>query len=75
MYVLPRLGKYQIRPEVIAIDDNGANTHRLVKIPLAEINAWDAEHDEAGNLRHRHISDYNSHSPDAEVDEKGRLPT
>ncbi|KFA76382.1 hypothetical protein S40288_04795 [Stachybotrys chartarum IBT 40288] len=74
MYVLPRLGKYQIRPEVIAIDDNGANTHRLVKIPLTEINTWDAEHDEAGNLRHRHVSDDNSHSPDAEVDEKGRLP-
>jgi hypothetical protein len=56
MYVLPRFGKYAIRPEIVQIDNNGAATHRLVQIPLDQIGSWDAEHDEAGNLRHRHVS-------------------
>lgn len=38
------------------MDDNGAVTHRLVKIPDAEVAAWDEEHDETGNLRQRHIT-------------------
>jgi hypothetical protein len=53
MYVLPKWGKYEIRTEVIDIDDNGANTHRLVQVPLDEVAHWDATHDEQGILRHR----------------------
>jgi hypothetical protein len=54
MKVLPRYGKYEMRSEVLDVDDNGANTHRLVKIPLTELEEWDATHDDAGNLRRRH---------------------
>ncbi|KAK3190769.1 hypothetical protein K4F52_003085 [Lecanicillium sp. MT-2017a] len=42
-----------IRTEVVEVDDNGANTHRLVKVPVEKITGWDADHDESGNLRQR----------------------
>ncbi|KAF4981693.1 hypothetical protein FZEAL_2580 [Fusarium zealandicum] len=56
VYWIPRWRGYAIRTEVLEVDDNGANTHRLVKIPIAEIRKWDEEHDDAGNLRQRHVS-------------------
>ncbi|KAI9151662.1 High-affinity methionine permease [Paramyrothecium foliicola] len=69
MHLLPKWGKYAIRSEVLDIDDNGANTHRLVKVPLAEVEQWDATHDDAGNLRRRHSA---GDSPDeASNEEKG----
>ncbi|KAI1495521.1 amino acid permease-domain-containing protein [Biscogniauxia marginata] len=54
MYVLPRWGHYKLRPEILDVDDDGANTHRLVKVPLEDLAQWDKEHDEAGRLRRRH---------------------
>ncbi|KAF4414593.1 high affinity methionine permease [Fusarium acutatum] len=55
IYIIPKWKGYAIRPEVLEVDTNGANTHRLVRVPLVEIENWDAEHDEAGNLRQRHV--------------------
>ncbi|KAG4269247.1 hypothetical protein FPRO04_12122 [Fusarium proliferatum] len=55
IYIIPKWKGYAIRPEVLEVDTNGANTHRLVRVPLVEIEKWDAEHDEAGNLRQRHV--------------------
>ncbi|KAF5027072.1 hypothetical protein F66182_841 [Fusarium sp. NRRL 66182] len=55
IYIIPKWRGYAIRPEVLEVDTNGANTHRLVRVPLVEIERWDAEHDEAGNLRQRHV--------------------
>ncbi|QGI87671.1 unnamed protein product [Fusarium fujikuroi] len=57
IYIIPKWKGYAIRPEVLEVDTNGANTHRLVRVPLTEIEKWDAEHDEAGNLRQRHVGD------------------
>jgi YD repeat-containing protein len=57
MYLLPKWGGYQLRPEILTVDDEGANSHRLVKVPAAEVTEWDREHDEAGRLRRRHDSD------------------
>lgn len=51
MHLLPKWRGYQIRMEILDIDENGANTHRLVHVPLAELEQWDAVHDEAGKLR------------------------
>jgi len=31
------------------LDDETAKVHRLVKVPLVELEAWDAEHDVLGN--------------------------
>ncbi|KAI0460169.1 high-affinity methionine permease [Xylaria acuta] len=53
MYLLPKLGGYQLRPEVLSVGNQGANTHRLVKVPLEDVDKWDSEHDEAGRLRRR----------------------
>lgn len=44
-----------MRAEVVEVDDNGANTHRFVKVPISQIATWDAEHDDAGNLRRRAV--------------------
>ncbi|KAI1177620.1 high-affinity methionine permease [Nemania sp. FL0916] len=54
MYVLPKFGGYRLRPEILTVDGQGANTHQLVKVPLDELERWDSEHDEAGRLRRRH---------------------
>ncbi|KXJ87303.1 amino acid permease-domain-containing protein [Microdochium bolleyi] len=54
MFVWPKFRGYRIRPEVLDdVDSRGANTHRLVQVPLAELAAWDAEHDDAGRVRRR----------------------
>ena len=52
--LLPKWKGYQLRPEILNVDDRGANTHRLVKVPVSELQQWDREHDEAGRLRRRH---------------------
>lgn len=57
MWVLPKWRGYRIRPEILDVSDNGANTHRLTKVPLSELAQWDAEHDDAGNLRRRNVDD------------------
>ncbi|KAI1645266.1 amino acid transporter [Daldinia loculata] len=55
IYALPRWGGYKIRPEIMSVEDQGATTHRLVKVPLNEVEKWDQDHDEAGHLRRRHV--------------------
>ncbi|KAI0818091.1 high-affinity methionine permease [Xylaria sp. FL0064] len=54
MYLLPKWEGYELRPEILNVGNQGANTHRLVKVPVSELNKWDSEHDEAGRLRRRH---------------------
>ncbi|KAG5951228.1 hypothetical protein E4U53_003530 [Claviceps sorghi] len=53
MYLLPKWGKYRIRAEVIKTDDDSVVSHKLIKVPLVDVDRWDAEHDEAGQLRAR----------------------
>ncbi|KLU91233.1 high-affinity methionine permease [Magnaporthiopsis poae ATCC 64411] len=54
--LLPKWKGYCIRPEILDVDEgSGANTHRLVKVPLAELEEWDATHDDAGFLRRRRV--------------------
>ncbi|KAL1623927.1 hypothetical protein SLS56_008051 [Neofusicoccum ribis] len=50
IYLLPRLGSYAMRQRVLQLPD-GAITHQLVKVPNAELEQWDAEHDALGNTR------------------------
>ncbi|TDZ36438.1 High-affinity methionine permease [Colletotrichum trifolii] len=56
MYLLPKWMGYEIRTEIVEVGNDGANTHRLVKVPKAEVVQWDVEHDEAGNLRRRNVT-------------------
>ncbi|KUJ12912.1 amino acid transporter-like protein [Mollisia scopiformis] len=48
IYILPHFGGYRIRQELIVLEDENAKTHRLVKVPVAELELWDAEHDVLG---------------------------
>ncbi|KAK5743835.1 hypothetical protein LTR17_002457 [Elasticomyces elasticus] len=45
--VLPIWGKYRMRYELVQLG-NGAETHRLVKVPLGQLESWDARHDVTG---------------------------
>ncbi|KAL7619803.1 hypothetical protein AAE478_010348 [Parahypoxylon ruwenzoriense] len=56
MYLLPKWKRYKIRLEILHVEDQGATTHRLVKVPLNELAKWDEEHDEAGHIRRRHVA-------------------
>jgi hypothetical protein len=47
IWILPRLGKYRIRHQKIVLN-GGEVTHKLVKVPLAQLQSWDAEHDAVG---------------------------
>ncbi|TVY33450.1 High-affinity methionine permease [Lachnellula subtilissima] len=48
IYIIPHFGKYRIRQELVQLEDESAKVHRLVKVPLAELGTWDAEHDVLG---------------------------
>lgn len=58
IHILPRFGKYTIRQELITLDDESAKVHRLVKVPNAELEAWDTEHDVLGNKVPRSVAGY-----------------
>lgn len=49
IHLLPKIGRYQVRQEIIQFED-GSSSHRLVKVPNADLEKWDIEHDEAGRL-------------------------
>ncbi|KAL6897462.1 amino acid permease domain-containing protein [Trichoderma evansii] len=46
---IPRLRGYKIREEVVTLDD-GAKSHKLVKVPNSEVEEWDKKHDHAGRI-------------------------
>lgn len=48
IYILPYFGKYQIRQELIVMDGESSKAHRLIKVPNAELEAWDRQHDALG---------------------------
>ena len=47
VHFLPKRGGYAIRQTVLVLD-SGAQTHELVKVPLSELEEWDAKHDVIG---------------------------
>ncbi|KAK3652094.1 hypothetical protein LTR56_005225 [Elasticomyces elasticus] len=49
--VLPIWGKYRMRYELVQLG-NGAETHRLVKVPLGQLESWDTRHDVTGAELH-----------------------
>ncbi|KAJ9161570.1 High-affinity methionine permease [Coniochaeta hoffmannii] len=59
-YVLPRHGGYRLRQEVLALD-NGAQSHRIIKVPIEDLARWDATHDVVG----RPLQDYGSDSKES----------
>ncbi len=49
--MIPKISGYRIRQEVLVLDD-GAQSHRVVKVSVAEVADWDAKHDAVGHLHH-----------------------
>jgi hypothetical protein len=47
VYVLPKFGHYAIRQELLVLED-GATTHRLIKVPNEKLAAWEDSHDPLG---------------------------
>lgn len=45
--MVPTLRGYRIRQEVLQLED-GATSHRLIKVPVNELTQWDDTHDAAG---------------------------
>ena len=70
IYVLPYFGQYRIRQELVVLDDESAKVHRLVKVPLVELETWDAEHDVLGQ---RIVSLQGSGIP-RDIDESAETP-
>lgn len=52
--LLPKWKGYSLRQEVIDLGQ-GAEAHRIAKVPNAQIADWDANHDAVGRLRQRFI--------------------
>ncbi|TDZ46849.1 High-affinity methionine permease [Colletotrichum trifolii] len=52
IFVVPKARGYRIRQQLLELAD-GAQSHELVKVPVAELGDWDAAHDNIGRpLRH-----------------------
>ncbi|KAF9883660.1 hypothetical protein FE257_003094 [Aspergillus nanangensis] len=49
--VLPKYGGYQYRHAILKLE-GGATAHQLVKVPNAQVESWDADHDAAGRFIH-----------------------
>ena len=48
IYVIPKFRGYRIRQEALILD-NGAVSHKLVKVPVDELQQWDDTHDAVGH--------------------------
>ncbi|TID04997.1 High-affinity methionine permease [Colletotrichum higginsianum] len=48
-FLLPKWKGYRLRQELISLDD-GAQSNKLRKVPISEVDEWDATHDAAGRL-------------------------
>ena len=47
---LPKWKGYKLRPEIIEIGD-GAQAHKIVRVPNAQLEEWDATHDASGHMK------------------------
>lgn len=45
--LLPKWGKYRLR-QVVAVHEDGAVGHKMIKVKNEELEAWDAKHDPSG---------------------------
>ncbi|KAJ4394462.1 hypothetical protein N0V93_003680 [Gnomoniopsis smithogilvyi] len=57
--LLPKWKGYTLRQEVVDLGQ-GAEAHRIAKVPNAQLADWDAEHDAVGHLQHRVIQEWGS---------------
>ncbi|KAF7556135.1 hypothetical protein G7Z17_g1671 [Cylindrodendrum hubeiense] len=55
VYLLPRWRGYRLRQEVLSLDD-GVQTHQISRVPVEQLDEWDANHDATGRLRETGIT-------------------
>jgi hypothetical protein len=48
--VIPKYKGYEYRQTIVEFED-GTITHKLVRVPKAELADWDVKHDASGRLR------------------------
>ncbi|WQF89440.1 Putative amino acid/polyamine transporter I [Colletotrichum destructivum] len=56
IYAVPKLKGYEIRQQVLELAD-GAQSHKLIKVPIAELAEWDATHDHVGRPLQQTLSE------------------
>ncbi|KAK4183243.1 high-affinity methionine permease [Podospora australis] len=61
IWAIPKLKGYRVRQEVLTLED-GAQSHRIIKVPAAEVAEWDASHDAVGRPLGRNNSETGSTS-------------
>ncbi|KAH6886500.1 high affinity methionine permease [Thelonectria olida] len=49
VFLLPKWRGYELRQEVVGLED-GAQTHRITKVPITKVEEWDVAHDATGRL-------------------------
>ncbi|KAI5369360.1 Putative amino acid/polyamine transporter I [Septoria linicola] len=65
---LPRVRGYRMRQEMLEYDD-GAQSNRFVKVPVAELEVWDATHDALGRpLGQAQISETSSRGQEESIE-------
>ncbi|KAH6970299.1 high-affinity methionine permease [Fusarium avenaceum] len=52
--LLPNWKGYQLRSEAVTLD-NGVQSHEIRKVPISELDEWEATHDVTGRLRQRAV--------------------
>lgn len=66
--IIPKLRGYRLRQEAVEYE-GGAQSHRLIKVPVAEVAQWDAAHDAVGRPLHR--GSYSGSANDADSEKVG----
>ncbi|EON98435.1 putative high affinity methionine permease protein [Phaeoacremonium minimum UCRPA7] len=56
IYIIPKLKGYRVRQEVLFLE-NGAQSHRIIKVPIEKLPEWDRTHDAVGRLRRRQVGE------------------
>jgi hypothetical protein len=78
IYILPRLGKYRICHELVALDRESTKVNQFVKVPLADLETWDKEHFASGERKSSAVNSRNGSESDIKTvleERKGVLVT
>jgi hypothetical protein len=69
IYILPRLGKYRIRHELVALDgeSNLTKANQFVKVPFADLETWDKEHYASGERKTSAVNPRNGSESDIQT--------
>jgi len=67
IYILPRLGKYRIRHELVALDGESTKVNQFAKVRLADLETWDKEHYASGERKTSAVNSRNGSESDIQT--------